>query len=305
MKNKILTVSVGIPAYNEKANIQFLLKSLLVQKLKHTKLTKIVVISDGSTDKTLNKAKSVKDKRILVIDRKKRLGMSATQNEILKYIKSDVLVLLDADVIPADKFFIENMVKPLLKDEAVGLVGACTVTAQPQSFIESIITFSHSLKIYLYKNFKGGDNIYLCHGAARAFSKKLYKRIEWEENCPEDSYSYLFCLSQRLKFRYEPNAKVVFRSPNTIYDYAKQSLRFYDGRKSLENYFSKDLVKREFNIPRELFLIGGALFFIKNPLLLTGFLLINIFIRKFIRIGKIHHSLHQVSETTKKVVHQI
>ena len=50
---KKLTVTIGIPAYNEEANVRNLLVSLLAQKETNFKLQEIIVVSDGSTDKTV------------------------------------------------------------------------------------------------------------------------------------------------------------------------------------------------------------------------------------------------------------
>src|SRR3989344_6673402 len=118
MKNKKITVSIGISAYNEEANIKKLLLSLLTQKRIGFKIKEIVILSDGSNDKTISLAKSVDSNLIKIIDRKIRRGKVIRQNEILKLINSDVLVLLDADVIPANNMLLRNLVKPILEDKA-------------------------------------------------------------------------------------------------------------------------------------------------------------------------------------------
>ena len=51
-KHKKLTVTIGIPAYNEEKNIGRLLRALLRQKTNGLSIKKIIVISDASTDKT-------------------------------------------------------------------------------------------------------------------------------------------------------------------------------------------------------------------------------------------------------------
>ncbi len=106
---KIPTVTIGIPAYNEEANIEHLLRSIISDQSKQIKLIKIIVISDGSTDATVKKARSIKDKRIFVLDRKKRLGLVQSENEILKHTQGDVLVMLDGDVIPVEQDFIDRL----------------------------------------------------------------------------------------------------------------------------------------------------------------------------------------------------
>ena len=47
-----MDVSVGIMAFNEEKNMGRLLKALLSQELKKVRIEEIIVVSDGSTDKT-------------------------------------------------------------------------------------------------------------------------------------------------------------------------------------------------------------------------------------------------------------
>ena len=80
IKEKV-SVTIGIPAYNEEANIGHLLKSLIKQKEEDFKIDKIIVSSDGSTDRTIEIVKSFKDSRIKLLDNKKRRGQASRQNQ--------------------------------------------------------------------------------------------------------------------------------------------------------------------------------------------------------------------------------
>jgi len=87
MKSKKLTVTIGIPAFNEEANIGFLLKDVLMQKTNSFKLTNILVSSDGSTDKTKFIVEAFKDKRIKLLANIERKGQSYRQNQIMNISK--------------------------------------------------------------------------------------------------------------------------------------------------------------------------------------------------------------------------
>ena len=56
---KKLTVTIGIPAYNEQENISCLLRSIIKQKAWSYRLQSVVVVCDGSTDGTLGKARII------------------------------------------------------------------------------------------------------------------------------------------------------------------------------------------------------------------------------------------------------
>ena len=184
------TVSIGIPAYNEEANIGYLLNDLLAQKEEGYTLEKIYVYSDGSTDTTEEVVRDALDERIELIVGSGRMGAAYGQNILMKVTQSDILVMLNADIQISDEYFIQKLIKPLINGDAE----LSSVKHEPlpaRNFFESILVTSVELKSVLFETYNGGKNTYTCHGSARAFSKKLYKEIIFEKSVGEDAYSYL------------------------------------------------------------------------------------------------------------------
>lgn len=274
-------ITIGIPAYNEENNISVLIDMLLAQNFTSIILEKIIVISDGSTDKTASILKSYKNSKIKPVINKNRQGLVASQNKIAKLANSEILVLLDADVLPKDKNFLNEIIKPIISDPAVGLVGANTESLKGKGLFEKIIANSHEYKKSIYFSLTNKNNLYLCHGRARAFSKKFYKSITWPENAPEDSYSYLFCIKNNFKFVYQNSAVVMFRSPNNLKDHKKQSDRFFDGNKQLIRIFGKNMVNRELFIPNSNILKNTIKGILNSPILLPLYFALFIFIKLF------------------------
>ena len=68
------TVTIGIPAYNEEANIKNLLDSILSQIQNNFIIDEIIVVSDGSSDKTADIVRSLNNSLINLIEDKERLG---------------------------------------------------------------------------------------------------------------------------------------------------------------------------------------------------------------------------------------
>ncbi len=302
MSKKKATVCVGIPTYNEGQNIIYLLRALLIQKETNYKIKKIVVISDGSTDNTVSAAQSVKDPLIRVINQKVRRGLNSTQNKITKLIKEDVLIIVNGDVIPDGKYFIHNLILPILQDKDVGLVSADVINAKPVNVFESMMANSLLMKNFLYAKINLGNNIYKCHGQARAFSKAFYSNLIWPGDCPEDAYSYLNCIKKGFKFIYAGKAKVTLRLPQNIKDHAKQSLRFIEGKKSLNKYFSLDLLRQEYYIPIILIFVNIAMFLVHKPILTIAYLLTNSYIWFIYPRQPIDQSKWDISTSSKKVV---
>src|SRR3989344_3768380 len=100
---KKLTVTIGIPAYNEQENIQAMLKSVLAQKGNNFVIKKIVVVSDGSSDQTVSKVKEIQKESHLIslVEGKTRKGKIIRLNKIYSLNKSDILFTFDADIVLA------------------------------------------------------------------------------------------------------------------------------------------------------------------------------------------------------------
>ncbi|SRR3989344_6954147 len=260
------TVTIGIPAYNEEANIKNLLKSLLAQKQLNLKIQKIIVISDCSSDKTEEEVKSLKNGTIILLVNNKRLGKALTQNIILKNFSSDYLVLLDADVLPKNSLVIERIIEPFSRNTKIGLVGGKIIPLRPRNLLEKTLFFSREVKLSLFENMNDGNNIYLCHGAFRVFSKDFAKKIKWPAISGEDAYSYLRCLSDGYLFQYEPKAAVYFKFPHRLRGHFSQSVRFLGSRRRLKEIFNENLVDKSFSIPFRLLVTKAFPLVVKNPL---------------------------------------
>lgn len=302
--NKKTTVTIGIPAYNEEANIKNLLLSLLRQNTNNLILEEIIVVSDGSIDRTVKYAKSIskKDKRIKVVDRENRVGDRLIKNEILELANSDILIMLDADVLPVNKVFIEKIVKPIRYNSDISLVGAETIPLPANSFFEKVIANSHMFKKSIYCKINNGDTVYLCHGRARAFSKKLYKNLKFPADCPEDAFSYLFAKKHGYKFAYTTAAKTWFRAASDINERKSQSEAFLLGIKRLENYFPKSFLKEEFSIPKIIVLksIGKSL--LKQPIMTLTYVAWLVYIHLFLSSNMSKADKWQIATTTKKLI---
>lgn len=264
---KIKSITIGIPAYNEEINIGFLLRDLLDQKIEGFNLSKILILSDGSTDETVKKARSFNNSKIQVIERKERLGKSATQNEIISKIHSDILVLLDADILISDKYFLLKLISPIL-DEKFDMTSSGIKELPTRGFFDQILNVSMNLKTTLFNAFKKGNNVYNCHGPARAFSKELYSKIKFTRSEGEDMYSYLFCVSQNMKFFYVKSSLVEYQLPATPLDHYKQSKRYLDAIDYCTSIFGQDMMKNEFSIGLKLYVLSA---FKALPYIITHF----------------------------------
>ncbi|MDN0196416.1 bifunctional polysaccharide deacetylase/glycosyltransferase family 2 protein [Streptomyces sp. S.PNR 29] len=113
-------VTVLVPAYNEEAGIESTVRSLLAST--HPGL-QIVVIDDGSTDRTADIAEGIGDPRVEVV-RKPNGGKAAALNTGLAHARHGIVVMVDADTV-FEPDAIHQLVQPLAHP-AVGAVSGNT-----------------------------------------------------------------------------------------------------------------------------------------------------------------------------------
>jgi cellulose synthase/poly-beta-1,6-N-acetylglucosamine synthase-like glycosyltransferase len=107
-------LSVLIAAYNEEAGIEKKLRETLALDYPSDSI-KIIVLSDGSTDRTDSIVESFNDPRVQLLRVTGRLGKTNAQNEGVKIAKGDVLIFSDATTIyhkMALKYLASNYADP-------------------------------------------------------------------------------------------------------------------------------------------------------------------------------------------------
>lgn len=86
-------ISIVIPLYNKEKQIENTLQSVFNQTFQDFE---IIVVNDGSTDKSVDIVKQFTDSRIRLIEQKNQ-GVSVARNTGIKEAKYDYIALLDAD----------------------------------------------------------------------------------------------------------------------------------------------------------------------------------------------------------------
>lgn len=210
MKKNNLKISVVIPAHNEEEDISRALESVLASKYANKE---IIVVNDGSTDKTPDIVKSFikSDKSIKLINFKKGHSAAFARNRGAENAKGEILVFLDADtsVNPEflkivsndfDKFDIQGIGNPKrnaytnLLSRLVALLARPPKGAQEKSkkrIVSKYIgfnTFIISRKTFLDVGMYDEDIFYYeDEDLGRRFFQKGYKAL-WEPNAIFHSY---------------------------------------------------------------------------------------------------------------------
>ncbi len=106
-----LKVAAVIPAYNEEGRICAVLKALIGSP----SVTEVVVVSDGSTDRTYEVAASMPKVRAIKLSTNKGKG-GALRTGALQ-TDADVLVFFDADLIGLTPQHVEDLIAPVCSGE--------------------------------------------------------------------------------------------------------------------------------------------------------------------------------------------
>lgn len=110
MRHCYAMISVVIPLYNKELSVGRTILSVLAQTYQKFE---IIVVNDGSTDKSYDEVRKIEDTRIRIISQKNS-GVSKTRNTGVNEAKFDYIALLDADDL-WEPTFLEEMIS-LIRD---------------------------------------------------------------------------------------------------------------------------------------------------------------------------------------------
>lgn len=297
---KYTTLTIGIPAYNEEVGIVRLLADISTQKTSSLKLNKVIIYSDGSNDATVKNSKKYQQLPIVVIDGKKRKGKANALNEIIKQTDSEVLIIFDADICLVNDEVLEQLARPI-NEQKVDLTGARVVPSTAKNYFEKLLSTSLRYKQILFEAINQGDNIYTCHGRARAFSKELYQSINFRESLNEDAYSYLFSKYHGYRYHFCPDAVVSYTLPIGFEDHKLQSIRFFQSMNSSIEEFGREFVESAYRIPFMVLITTLPIFVIKNPSMIA-YLFLMIYLKIKSKLIGTFDNNWQISKSSKATI---
>ncbi len=114
-----MKLSIVIPVYNEESTIKLVLDR--VRKLPLDK--EIIVVNDGSTDKTSEILKKEKDNLVKVINCEKNKGKGAAVRLGYSHARGDVVIIQDADL-ELNPMEIPKLIKPIVQGRTKVVYGS-------------------------------------------------------------------------------------------------------------------------------------------------------------------------------------
>lgn len=278
---KVQRISIGIPAHNEERNIQRVLKGILSQKQNGWELVEIIVLCDGCTDKTEDKARAIKNKKITILNDGERWGKTQRLNQLFSLAKGDIIIMFDGDIKFANNAVVSNLIKPFAEKNTM-LVGGNSMPFTPKTFVEKAVYTTFSVFYESRLQIKGGHNVFGATGSILAIRKSLAKKITLPKIVSEDAYLYMYCISKGFNFTYVDEAVIYYTLPSNFSDYVKQLLRSNPESVTVElEPFFGQLVYQEFERPKSFYAMQVFKAFLKNPLGVISIITINLLARPF------------------------
>jgi glycosyltransferase involved in cell wall biosynthesis len=122
-------VTLAIPCYNVEKYIDEVMQGVLNQTYKPIE---ILLINDGSTDKTSKLIKRHVSDKVKIINHPFNLGLASVRNTSIVNAKGEYVAFLDGDVIP-DKDWLKNILKGFRYGEEIVGVGGRLIERYTQT----------------------------------------------------------------------------------------------------------------------------------------------------------------------------
>jgi cellulose synthase/poly-beta-1,6-N-acetylglucosamine synthase-like glycosyltransferase len=230
INKRLPKVSIIISAYNEEKKISDSIESL--KSIDYPEdLYEVIILNDGSTDKTSKVVKRYADgKHIIFVDNEKNKGKATRLNQGISLAKGEFVACMDADsVVPED---ILKKTIPYFDNQGVGAVTVSVEVKQPKNFLQKIIQLEYLLGLSLFlKVFSSLNCIHVTPGPFSIYRKSVLEKINGFDanNITEDleiayrlhksGYQIVNCMNTCVRTITPHNFKLLY----------KQRRRWYSG----------------------------------------------------------------------------
>ncbi len=247
---KLPFVTIQIPTYNELVALRCAKRCL---DFDYPKEKYEILIGDDSSKADISRKIrdfAKKHDMIKVIKRPSNIGYKpGNLNNMLKYSKGNILVILDSDFAPP-KDFLARIAKPFLKDNKLaGVQSRWSILNPNQNLISAlgttiVSTFHHVGIPFLYKSRKIA---FFC-GSAEAVRKDILIKLGgWDNgNLTEDIEFSMRLVKNGYKIEYLDDLECDSEVPYTLKDLYRQQMRWAHGVVSSYKKHLVDIVKSKY-----------------------------------------------------------
>ena len=221
-------VSVIVPAYNEEKVIARTLQSILRSKYENYE---IIVIDDGSTDRTADIAESfVPGNRHLTVIRHANKGKWHAVDLGVLHSDAPIFLIVDADTL-LDPDAICEIVQPF-KDDAVGAVAGTVEVGNENGILTILQSIEYRInQIVLRRAYEMFHGILVVPGAIGAWRREAVIKAGFVsgDTITEDADMTVAVHRAGYRVKYQDRARSYTEAPDTVKDLLKQRFRWSFG----------------------------------------------------------------------------
>jgi len=274
-QNSPISISIGIPVYNEENNISKLLGSIENQRQEKYKIDCVFVVDDCSTDKSKSEIqKYISNSKLPIkfIHLEKNFGKAKVLNIIYGLVKSEILITFDSDALFPNKGDVNNCinewVKPYLGEgnDKIGLVCCRAKLIDKKCALSRVYNFTISYCDIIMNLIP--DHPSFANGYMQIIPKKVFKNIYYPENLIRiDTFLYLWIKKHKLKFNLLESPRLCLRSEEGkgFFWYLKMQGRVNQIPQRHIDEFGKEAKKIYKYPPKSILLPAFFKALIKNP----------------------------------------
>jgi len=240
-------ISILIPAHNEEKNIPELLENINSLDYPKDKL-RVFVIDNASIDKTFEISKKLEKKypflKTLRINQK---GKSIALNYGLNFVKSDFVLIMDADT-RLEKNSLKNAIKYFLDKK----IGGITFRIKVKN-LSNILTYLQNAEYNFNNLLRRGLNllkegtVYIW-GCASMYRTKILKKVKFRELATEDIDTNLRIQALGKKIVYAEDCVGYTLAPDNLKRFIKQRIRWYTNSFLILDVYKKCFKKMNFTL---------------------------------------------------------
>jgi len=219
------SITICVPAHNEENTIARTLESLLKLDYPKNKI-KIVVVNDGSTDKTLEIAKKYD---VEIIDKQISQGKGEAVYLAIKECNTEFFGVLDADsIVEAGAL---KKILAYFNDEKIIAVTPGMKIEEPNSLLQKVQYVEYIFGVFLRKVFAFLDSVHVVPGPFSIYRKWFFDQYGGFDtnNITEDTEMAMRIQSNHYRIENAIDAKVYTKGPRDFKPLLRQRLRWYVG----------------------------------------------------------------------------
>lgn len=246
--------------------------------------------------------KQLKKYDVELIENKKEASQVTKQRQILKIVKSDLILFTQDDILLKPNT-LKTVVDRFEKNSGTDFISILNEPVKPTNFFEGCLNIGTNIANRIAKYWNSGDNYLSVIGRFMIFRTDFIKKnIKLEDSvATSDTYYYFATKTVKGQYEYLPEVGVLFKNPQNMREHLRKSSRFQFSKDEMSQYFKN--LNSAYQAPK--LVIARAMIeeFLRNP----GRLICYMGIFAYTRILKMKpqyvlNAIWEVDTSTKKVL---